>query len=136
MMGGMTVKVTEDQALADVRLHYEVLRDAGDGTSCASGVCCSGSCVTAHCTSDAGCPADTACRNNYCSSPGVCSGTCSYTNINEGVNCGYYCPFLNSCNHCGKVCSAGSCINTDTCSLCGTGYKCSGGSCITGSCIS
>ncbi len=27
----VTVKVTEDQALADVRLHYEVLRDAGDG---------------------------------------------------------------------------------------------------------
>ncbi len=125
-----------------------------DGTSCGSGVCCGGSCVS-KCTSDdscgegqkcdsTGCCVSNKCEDggDYCEGygqvccDGGCADKCTDGSCGEGLKCDERgCCVSNRCedggDYCeaGKSCCDGNCQQPCTSTSCDTGYECSNGCC-------
>ena len=67
-----------------------------DDTTCTGGICCSGDCVTATCSTDSECDDSESCTTDTCVSPGTCSSNCN----NNWPGCG----LSDSC--CGPLCGS------------------------------
>ncbi|ODS35834.1 hypothetical protein BEH94_05620 [Candidatus Altiarchaeales archaeon WOR_SM1_SCG] len=111
--------------------------NTGDNNKCdkTSGWNDGGTTGCTYCCSDAGCPADTACADHYCS-----GGTCAVTYSDKNTLCDstYRCSSGYGYNkygtggdyRCRGYCDdvSGNCINADDCTLCPTGATDSDGS--------